>query len=357
MTRILYQPTTVFTGNDMLANHSVLVENHTITAIIGPEDPQPIADTVVDLEGQLLAPGLIDIQVYGGGGALFSSTPTLATLENLYEHCKRHQTTGFCATLPTNPPDMMHEAIEAARAFQRTYPDVLFGLHLEGPFLSPAKRGAHPAEYMLEPTLDNLRYWLEAGQGVLRVMTIAPELCTPDAWALARQYGVVLSAGHSDASFEQATAAFEAGCDTVTHFFNAMSQWNSRTPGLVAATLEHPTVRASIIADGVHVAWPSVRLAKRIMGERLFLITDAVDDSGSGTYQFFRKDDHYVNADGVLGGSALTMPRAVELCVEMGVCTLPEALRMASRYPAEVLGMADQYGSIAVGYRADFAII
>jgi N-acetylglucosamine-6-phosphate deacetylase len=353
---MLYKNATVFTGDHFLSQHSVLVRDGVIAAVV-PDAQAPHDAQEVDVAGRILTAGLMDLQVYGGGGALFSSHPTLATLENLYEYLQANQTTGFLATLPTAPPELMYSAIEAARAFRARHPDVWFGLHFEGPFLNPAKRGAHLAAHMRAPDREAVEYWLKAAQGVLRMMTIAPELCTPDVLALGQQYGVVFSAGHSDASYEAAMMGFEAGCGVVTHFFNAMSQWQGRAPGLVGATMEHLTVRASIIADGVHVSWPSVRLAKRILGEQLFLITDAVDDSGEGTYQFFLNNDHYVNSAGTLGGSALTMPLAIRNCVQHQVCDLAEAIRMATLYPAEVMGISDRYGRVEVGYRGDLSVI
>jgi N-acetylglucosamine-6-phosphate deacetylase len=353
----LYRNAIVFTGDEFLENHAVLVQNGIIEAILPEKKAPTSADQVHDLMGCILTAGMIDLQVYGGGGALFSSHPTLATLENLYAHLRANSTIGFLATLPTALPELMHMAIGAAKAFRDKYPEVLFGLHFEGPFLNPAKRGAHPAEHMVVPEKEAVEYWLKAGQGLLRMMTIAPEWCTPEVLALGKQYGVVFSAGHSNATYEAAMAGFGSGCGAVTHFFNAMSQWQGREPGLVGAAFDHPTVPVSIIADGVHVSWPSVRMAKRILGKRLFLITDAVDGSGDGDYRFFLNKDHYVNAAGTLGGSALTMPLAVRNCVGHQVCDLDEAIRMATRYPAEVIGVHDRYGSIAPGFCAEFGVI
>lgn len=354
----LYINARVFTGEAFIENGQVLVQDGRITDVYGTSDTRHTTyDThPIDLKGALLAPGLIDLQVYGGGGALFSTNPTLETLENIAAHSQKNGTVGFLATMPTNSPAQMEASIDAGLAFRDKYPDVLFGLHLEGPFISVVKRGAHPQEYIQTPTVENVAYWLKRGQGIVRIMTLAPEVCSPEICALAAQYGAVFSIGHSNATYAVATEALNNGFAVATHFFNAMSAFGSREPGVVGAILDHPTACTSIIADGVHVDFASVRIAKRLLGERLWLITDAVDDSGSGIYHFYKKDNYFVNEAGTLSGSALTMPQAVRNCVQHNICDLAEALRMASLYPARVLGVDHKYGRIATGYRAAFFI-
>lgn len=341
---------TIFTGEAVLNQHTLLIKNGFIVAIQPNHLPVPEGYERLDRSGKMLSAGLIDAQVYGGGGALFSTHPTLDTLENLYTFNRRHGTVGVYPTLPTQSEAMMIQAIEAVRQFQSKYPDALLGLHLEGPFLNAEKKGAHPADLIQQPTAEKLRHWFELGQGALKIMTLAPECLTDDIGNLAEQYGVVLSAGHSNATYQQAMAAFDGPFSMATHLFNAMSPLGHRAPGLVGAAFDHASARASIIADGVHVDFAAVRIAKQVMGRRLFLITDAVDDSGAEPYRFYKKDDHYVNGDGILSGSALTMPQAVINCVNHGVCDLHEAIRMASLYPAQALGIDDRFGRIAVGY-------
>jgi N-acetylglucosamine-6-phosphate deacetylase len=352
----LYINACIFTGEAFIENGQVLVQDGRITDVSSETRNIKHETRLIDLKGALLAPGLIDLQVYGGGGALFSTNPTLFTLENIAAHCQKNGTVGFLATMPTNSPAQMEAAIEAGLAFRDKYPDVLFGLHLEGPFISVAKRGAHPQEHIQAPNAENVAYWLQRGQGIVRIMTLAPEVCSPDVRALAAQYGVVFSAGHSNATYAEATEALNNGFAVATHFFNAMSAFGSREPGVVGAVFDHPTACTSIIADGVHVDFASVRIAKRLLGERLWLITDAVDDSGSDIYRFYKKDNYFVNEAGILSGSALTMPQAVHNCVQHHICDLAEALRMASLYPARVLGVDHEYGRIATGYRAAFFI-
>lgn len=349
-----YTHARLYTGQQVLDDHTLVISGDTIVAI-HPSAEAVEAEAIHDCTGWSICPGLIDVQVYGGGGALFSTHPTLATLENLATHCYRHGTIGFLATLPTSPPALMEQAIEAGCTFKAKYPQALFGLHLEGPFLNTAKCGAHPTEWILPFEESAFSYWLQRGKGVVQVMTIAPEFLTPTAIALASASGVRLSAGHSNATYDQATAAFQQGVPLATHLFNAMSALGHRAPGLVGAIFDHPRVCASVIADGVHVDYAVVRTAKRLLGERLLLITDAVDDSGKGIYQFYKKDDYYVNAAGVLSGSALTLPSAVHNCVTHEVCDLAEALRMASLYPARALHIDHYWGQLKVGFSGKVA--
>ena len=192
--------------------------------------------------------------------------------------------------------------------------------------------------------------------GALRLMTLAPERVSPAVVAQLRTAGVELSARHSAATHEEATAAFGDGFSTATHLFNAMSGFESRAPGLVGAVYDHPAAHASIIADGVHCAYAALRVSQKMMGERLFLITDAVEAGTTGAYRFHRQGNHFVDESGTLAGSALTMLTAVQNCVQHVGLPLAEALRMASLYPARVVGMENEIGQLAPGYRADMCL-
>ncbi len=238
--------------------------------------------------------------------------------------------------------------------WQQGKPGVL-GLHLEGPFLHPAKRGAHLEKYLRTPELESVKKLFEQGRGVVKMMTVAPEICPPEVLDfLVQQTEVVISAGHSNATYRQAQAAFDRGIHTATHIFNAMSALQHREPGLVGAIFNHPDVRVSLVADGHHVDFAAIRVAKKVLQERLFLITDAVTENPTGQYAHQRAGDKYVVADGTLSGSALTMLQAVKNCVYQAGMSLEEALRMASLYPAQVMGLDDQFGKIAAGRKVDF---
>ncbi|MBC6697694.1 N-acetylglucosamine-6-phosphate deacetylase [Hymenobacter puniceus] len=343
---------TLYTGTEVLTNHTLLVAADGRIGGIVPDEQAPGDVPAVDGRGLRLAPGLLDLQVYGANGRLFSVQPDYAALEALTTHAFRHGTTGVLATMPTNAWPMVQAALKVGREF-RQLPGLL-GLHLEGPYINPAKKGAHQAEFIKVPTVAEIEELLALADGVLRMMTLAPE-CTPPAVApRLREAGVVLSAGHSNATYTQAMAGFNSGFKAATHLFNAMSGLQGREPGLVGAVYDADSTCASIIADGVHCDFASVRISHKIMRERLFLITDAVTGSEQGAYQFRRQTNHFVDAQGTLAGSALILPQAVHNCVEHAGIPLAEALRMASLYPARVLGLDGQLGRLATGYKADF---
>ncbi|MFY0253288.1 N-acetylglucosamine-6-phosphate deacetylase [Chitinophaga sp. 30R24] len=233
----------------------------------------------------------------------------------------------------------------------------MLGLHLEGPFINPVKKGAHLEQYIHPPTQEDINWILENGGGVVKIMTLAPECCSPELVRQLQAAGITVFAGHSNATYSQAYTFFDNGIRHATHLFNAMSPLESRAPGLVGAVYDHPQVMASIVADGVHVDFAAVRISKKIMQDRLFLITDAVEESKDGAYVYFREKDRYVNATGVLSGSCLTMVNAVHNCVEQVGVPLEEALRMASLYPARAIGREQSLGRIAVGYDASLVAI
>lgn len=352
--RYLISPCTVYTGTSVLPHHAVVVNGDRIEALL-PAVAAPRNLPRRDGRNLHLSPGFVDVQVYGGGGVLFSVEPTVEVLATLGAHLRRHGTTSFVPTMPTNAPVMMSAAVQAVRTARPTVPGLL-GLHLEGPYINPGKKGAHQAEFIQTPTAETIDALLTETRDVLRIMTLAPECVAPELALQLRRAGVVLSAGHSLATYAQATAAFSGSYLAATHLFNAMSGFESRAPGLVGATYDHPTAVASIIADGVHCDYAALRISQKMMGERLFLITDAVDGSTHGAYRFHREGDHFVNENGTLAGSALTMPQAIANCVRHAGIALDEALRMATLYPARLLGLDGEIGQLSAGARADLCL-
>jgi N-acetylglucosamine-6-phosphate deacetylase len=353
--RYLISPCTVYTGTSVLPHYALIVNGDRIEALL-PAVAAPRDLPRRDGRGFMLCPGFVDVQLYGGGGVLFSVEPTVEVLATLGAHLRRHGTTSFVPTMPTNAPALMTAAAQAVRAAQATVPGLL-GLHLEGPYINPAKKGAHQAEFIQTPTSETVDNLLAETQDVLRIMTLAPECVAPELALQLRRAGVVLSAGHSLATYGQAMAAFDSNYRAATHLFNAMSGFESRAPGLVGATYDHPTAVASIIADGVHCDYAALRISQKMMGERLFLITDAVDGSTQGAYRFHRESDHFVNENGTLAGSALTMPQAVANCVRYAGIALDEAIRMATLYPARLLGLDGEIGQLNAGARADMCLL
>lgn len=354
--RYALTPATLYTGAHVLPDHALLISQGRIEAVL-PAAELPADVPRQDARGLRVAPGLMDLQVYGGGGVLFSTHPTPATLGRMEEVFRAAGTTHFVATMPTNAPALMLEALRAAHQYRAATPGTgLLGVHLEGPYINPLKKGAHQEEFIRPPDVAEIERWLAVGPGLLRLVTMAPEVATPAAVARLRAAGVVLSAGHSAATFAEAQQGFRQGFAAATHLFNAMSALTSREPGLVGAVYDDAAAAASIIADGWHCDFAALRISHRLLRERLFLITDAVEESPEGAYRFRRAGGRFVDEQGTLAGSALTMLQAVQNCVQQASLPLDEALRMATLYPARVLGLDHELGRLAPGYQAHLTL-
>lgn len=347
-------PGRIFTGTEWIEGQAVVVENGAVQALV------PLESIEDGLEWQRLegwlAPAFIDIQIYGAYGRLLAVYPDAETLKLTYEYCRAGGATLYQPTVATNTLEVFYRCIDAVRAYRAAGGQGVWGLHLEGPWISEAKRGAHIKELIHPPTLEEVREVLEYGKGVVTMITLAPEVCPRAVVELIQSYGVVISAGHSNATFGQAMEAFDAGIPAVTHLFNAMSPLQHREPGMVGAAFLHPRVKASIIPDGYHVDFEAIRIAKRQMGERLFAITDAVTETTTGHYQHYLAGDKYESA-GTLSGSSLTIYQCFKNLVEQVGIEVDEALRMCALYPAQVLGCADTRGKIAPGSAAQFVVL
>ena len=341
----------IYTGDCVLDGHALLIKGNTIVDVVA-EGELPDDTYRIDAGGHHIAPGLIDLQIYGGGGQLLSAHQTPETLAHIAGALVQTGTTGFMITLATNTMAVFDAAIEAAK--QYSHP-ALLGLHFEGPYLNPLKRGAHPAELICRADRTALAEQLERAEGHVKMMTVAPELFDDDSLQVLLAHGVLVSAGHSNATFKEATAGFDRGIKTVTHLFNAMSPLHHREVGLPGAVFAHDTACASIIADGIHVDYKAVAFSKKLLGKRLFLITDAVTEASEGIYPHVRNGDHFTMPNGTLSGSAISLLDAVANCVKHVGIPLEEALRMASLYPARLIG-ADTLGRIAPGSKANLLI-
>lgn len=341
----------IYTGDALLRDKSVLIKDGIISGLI--DDAHiPQQANVTDCKGAFIAPGLLDLQIYGGGGFLFSANPTAESLHAIADALVAQGTTGFLITLATNSMEVFMEAVRVVR--DNPHPAVL-GLHLEGPYINPEKRGAHIEEYVKIPERKEVEMLLREAEGVIKMMTLAPEVCDPEIVRILTHNHVIVSAGHSSATYKQAVAGFHQGITCTTHLFNAMSALHHRDTGLPGATFQSDKVRASIIADGIHVDFQAVSIAKKIMKERLFLITDAIEESLEGPYFHIRQADRFTLPDGTLSGSSLTLLQAVANVVNHVDIPLSEALRMASQYPAEILERPD-LGRIREGAKADILV-
>ncbi|MFD2148360.1 N-acetylglucosamine-6-phosphate deacetylase [Mucilaginibacter antarcticus] len=259
--------------------------------------------------------------------------------------------TGFLATIATNTDDIVERGIEAALQHWDKRIGNLLGLHLEGPYLNPKRCGAHPPQLIKKATLKQVTAWVEKAQGLIKMITLAPELQDQEVLAYLTQQGIILSSGHSNATYQEGKSFLNKTVQAVTHLYNAMPPMHHREPGYIPAIFEARPY-TSIVADGVHVDYTMIRLAKRELGDKLFLITDAVVESDKGTYQHKFKTDRFVTPDGTLSGSCLTMLKAVQNCVGHVGIELAEAINMASLYPAELIG-ATEKGKIVQGFAAD----
>lgn len=361
--RLAYTGARIFDG-DLWWDRAMLIVNGDHVEGIAAAD-SPINATRVPLDGGFIAPGLIDLQVNGGGGALLNHTPDVATIETICTTFFRYGTTACLPTLVTDTREKTAAVIEAgAEAARRGLPGFL-GLHLEGPHLSVARKGAHDPALIRPMDAADLEMLIEARPRLPHLLTtVAAETVSPEQIRRMVDAGIVVSIGHSDATYAQVKAAADAGATAVTHLFNAQSQMGNREPGVVGATLDIGTLSAGLIADGIHVHAASIGAAWR--GKRgpghLFLVTDAMSPTGTNVQSFeltgrtvYRKDGALRLADGTLAGADLTLPQAIEFIYQSIGLPLEEALRMASLYPAQVLGTADTHGRLAPGARADFA--
>jgi len=346
----------IFTGETIETGKAVLVKDDKIVDIVD-NTAIPAGYRQRQLPGYMLAPAFIDLQIYGGNGRLFSADLTTDALEAVYEYCLQGGCTRFMITLATNSIDKFIQSMEVARNYQAGGGKGLLGIHLEGPYINPAKKGAHIERFIKKPTVKEIQQLLEKGKGIFKMMTLAPEQCDRECIELLLKNNIIVSAGHSNARYGEAIDGFYQGIPAATHLFNAMSPLQSREPGMVGAIYDNPDVRSSIVCDGIHVDFASVRISKKIMGDRLFFITDAVAEVQYGEYVHVFREDRYTLPDGTLSGSALTMLQAVRNGVEKAGIPLPEALRMASLYPAAVMGMEKRWGSIQKGAQADLILL
>lgn len=353
--RITYTASRIFTGEGWLENHALVVKDQVIEEIL-PVSALPGGNNQQHFSGAFIAPAFIDLQIYGAHEKLFAVYPEPASLAALVEYCRRGGAALCLPTIATNTKEVVYRCIDAVKAYRAAGGEGVPGLHLEGPWINPLKKGAHIASLIHSPAIEDVKEWLEYGKGVIKMITLAPEQCSREVIDLIVSNDIVVSAGHSNATYRQATESFGAGVTTVTHLYNAMSPLQHREPGLAGATLDHTKVMASIIPDGYHVDFAAVRIAKKIMQERLFVITDAVTTTNEGYYKHYLAGDKY-EADGILSGSALTMQKALYNLVHHAGIALEEALRMCSLYPARVMRWDDRLGKIEAGYDAGLVVL
>jgi N-acetylglucosamine-6-phosphate deacetylase len=353
---------TLYTGRQVLHDHALVVDGTRIVDLV-PEAQLSEAMPRLNAQGWAAAPGLIDLQLNGCGGVMFNDAITGGTLDTMHRTNLQSGTTSFLPTLITAPDADMVEAIALVSNYRRRYPHRVLGLHLEGPYLSPKRGGIHNKAYIRPVDAAMVDHIVTAGPEVVRLLTLAPEAVAPEHIQRLARAGILVSAGHTEATFEEALAGFAAGVGMVTHLFNAMSPWQGRSPGMVGAVFSQPDVYAGIIVDGHHVHFGSVGLAHKIKQDRLILVTDATASVGTamesfviGGQEVFYRQGRCVSADGTLGGAALTLIEAIANCVHHVGIPLAEALRMATLYPARAIGVDHCLGLLSPGYQANVTL-
>ncbi len=347
---------------------AIIFDGRKIVALGPMKDTKvPRSAKVHDLSDCIVTPGFIDLLVHGGGGKGFSDLDDDA-ISVASEHYFRHGTTGLLGALYSKPEEEMLPTVRKLAAFAKKNKGRtnVWGMHLEGPFINPDLHGAMKKEYLWTPDVEKWRKLEEAGDGFIRLMTIAPELPgADDVMRAAAAANVVLSIGHSTATYEQVMFGIDNGAAHITHMFNAMRPFHHRHPGVMAAAMLRNELKLELIADGTHVHPAVMKLLYNIKGSGgIILVTDAIRASGmpDGEYTFMDqtiivKEGNAFLENGTLAGSTLTMNQAIRTLVTKVDIPLTDAVRMASLNGAKVLGREHSKGILAVGKDADIAVM
>ena len=351
----------IYTGEKVLYEHAVVIENGLIQAVILEKDLAKEIPTV-DLNGANLSAGFIDLQLNGCGGVMFNEEISVNTLEIMQATNLKSGTTSYLPTFITSPDEGMKQAVAVMREYLSKHKNQALGLHLEGPYLSVAKKGVHRPEYIREISPEMLDFLCQNGD-VITKLTVAAENPTAEYISRFIQAGIIVSIGHSNATYEQAKQRFAEGASFATHLHNAMSPISSgREMGVVGAVLDSE-VYTGIICDGLHVHWGNIRLAKKAKGDKLVVVTDATAAAGADISEFIFvgkkvtvKEGKCYDEFGALGGASVTMIESIQNLIHHTDLSLDEILRMCTLYPAKAIGVDDKLGSIAVGKVANLAI-
>lgn len=354
----------IYSGYDYWDDHAILIDGNQIVGICAQESI-PAEVRVIDLHGARVAPGFIDIQLNGCGGVQFNETLdalSIETLEKMQYTNLRYGCTSYLPTLITATDPFIYRAIETMECYLKTHANQALGLHIEGPYLSQAKKGIHRSEYIRKPDRTMIDYFCDHAAAI-KIVTLAPEEVETSLIQQLAETGIRVSIGHTNATYAQTKIALAAGASMATHLFNAMPPINGREPGVVGAVYDSPETYAGVIADGLHLDWATLRFSHQIKPEHLILTTDAIllagTDLPSGAFAgttIFNQNGKCVDEHGTLGGSSLTMIDAVKNTVNYAGIALDEALRMATLYPAKALGIEDHLGVIGHGKVANLVI-
>ncbi|ENP8456719.1 N-acetylglucosamine-6-phosphate deacetylase [Photobacterium damselae] len=352
----------VFDGVEIHHNQIIIIENDTITKVISNNETMDtqLPDVQIDGKGYLATAGFIDLQLNGCGGVLLNTDPSLKTLDIMNKTNLKTGTTQFLPTFITSDQQAMENIVSIVGELDQPETHGVLGLHLEGPFISIEKKGAHRQEFIRELDLPTARFFAQNADKI-RVLTVAPENTSQEAIDIVRNAGITVSLGHTNATYAQVCE--KNGLEMATHLYNAMTPLGSREPGVVGYIFDKKP-HAGIIVDGIHADYPSVRIAHQLMGEKLFMVTDAVTPAGTDMteYDMAGVKAYVTNGkchyeDGTIAGAAITMIEGVRNLIQHVGLSREEALRMASLYPAKAIKIDDSYGKIAAGYKANIVLL
>jgi N-acetylglucosamine-6-phosphate deacetylase len=347
----------LYTNRQIFENQLIEVAENKIVSVSNFENAP------VDHTFENLSAGFIETHINGGEEYYFTQHPNETTIDDIYQASFKLGTAYVLPCLITSSLENILQGIESTKNYIKKNPQSgVLGMHLEGPFLNIKKRGAHLAKYVRMPTDVELSEIVKYGKDVIKIMTIAPENFTASQIEMLVESGIKVSAGHSNATYQEAQNAFSQRVHLVTHLYNAMSAFGHREPGLVGATFDNDTVYAPIILDGIHCDFAAARIAYHQKKDKLFLISDALF-LGHKVTQFqwqefdaYLLDGQYKNSEGNLAGAAVSLDDCVRNAVKFVGIPLEEAIEMATERPAKVLGLASKIGSVAVGQRATFTV-
>lgn len=356
----------IFNGDRFQEGMALIIDGKKISHIVKEEelDAKYPGIEKIDAKGGYVTPGFMDLQVNGCGGVLFNDTITEETLKTMHETNLKYGCTSYLPTLITSTDENIVKALDLIDSLKNTKEDIgVLGLHLEGPYISLKKKGIHNPNYIRKMDKPMLQRICETGGEGVKILTLAPENNEGEIISSLAESGIKVALGHTNATYKEIEDKKIFGITLATHMYNGMSSFAHREPGAAGAVLDMD-IAAGIIVDGMHSDYASVAIAHKIMGDRLYLVTDAVSPAGTDMEYFYfegnkvyHKDGKCFGEDGTLGGSALTMIDGVKNLVKHVNLPLEEAVRMATLYPAKALGMDDRYGKLFPGYMADIVIM
>lgn len=348
----------VFDGHRVIENAALIYEENSIIGVV-PRDEVPADCTITELNGGLLSPGFIDLQINGAGGVLFNNAPDIESLKTMAAAVRPLGVTRILPTIITDDITVTRAAVDACTEASKTVPGIL-GIHVEGPFFCLKKNGVHQKDKIRKVGNEDWD-WIKKLSDIPSILTLAPDQVSPSDIQKISDLNIRICAGHTNATYDQVVSAHNAGLSGFTHLFNAMRQFSGREPGVVGAALTLKNTWAGMIADGIHVHNASMLHAIASKGyEQVFLVSDAMATIGSDqkTFELYgerieEKDGQLVNAEGKLAGSAISLADAVRYCAHTLQLPVEQVLAMATRVPASYLNINSQYGTFASGAVAD----